>query len=162
MPPTKVWYLELGDLRPSSAVADIRRAEIPFGPLNRLFYLEIGRDFSWTDRAGWDAAQWQAFAETVETWIVYDRGTIAGYAELQLDGDACDIRTFGLLAPFRGKGLGGALLTAAARRASELAPAVTVNTCELDGPHALANYQARGFVVAREATEERTVADLLH
>jgi GNAT superfamily N-acetyltransferase len=47
-------------------------------------------------------------------------------------------------------------LTAAVRRAwASGARRVTVNTCELDGPHALANYLARGFVVARETIELR-------
>lgn len=156
--PTTVWYLRLDELKPSSRTADVRRAEVPFGPLNKLFYDEIGPEFHWTNQSRWDREQWQAWAESVETWIVYDRGTPAGYAEIAPFEGAIDIRTFGLLAPFRGKGLGGAFLTAAARRAQELAgdgTPVTVNTCELDGPHARANYEARGFALVRQAVEDR-------
>ena len=157
--PTRVWHLELAGLVPArgAAEADVRRAEVPFGPLNRFFYVEIGRDFHWVDRLGWSGARWQAWAETAETWLVHDRGTPAGYAELRTRGDGQEIAFFGLLEPFRGRGLGGALLTRVARRAIERgggAP-VRVDTCELDGPNALRNYQARGFRVVGETVEPR-------
>jgi GNAT superfamily N-acetyltransferase len=155
----RVWTLELTELRPARAEADVRRAEIPYGPLNAFFYDRIGRDFGWTDRAGWTDAQWADWAAAVETWIALDRGTPAGYAELLALGDHVDVAYFGLLEPFRGRGLGGALLTAAIRRALELAPRVTVSTNELDGEHARANYEARGFRVVREEVVEREVPE---
>ena len=163
--PTRVWYLELGELRPARALpptARIECAAVPFGPLNRMFYEEVGRDFHWVDRLGLAPERWQAWAEEVETWLVHDRGTPAGYAELRAEPGRVDVATFGLLAPFRGRGLGGALLTRVTERALELAPAVTVNTCELDGPHARAHYEARGFRLVREEVEERGRRDLLH
>ncbi|WP_369669235.1 hypothetical protein, partial [Enterococcus faecium] len=83
----------------------------------------------------------------------------AGYAEIAPHDGGVDLRTFGLLAPFRGRGIGGAFLTRVIERQLELAgpgTPVTVNTCELDGPHARANYEARGFVLQREAVEERS------
>jgi GNAT superfamily N-acetyltransferase len=53
---------------------------------------------------------------------------------------------FGLLPPFLGQGIGGALLTAAIERAWAMdARRVWVHTCTLDHPAALRNYQARGF-----------------
>ena len=164
---TRVWYLELDALRPARAGADVRRAEVPLGALNRFFYEEVGRDFDWVDRLGWDAAGWQAWAEGVETWLVHDRGTPAGYAELEPRAGGAEIAFLGLLAPFRGRGLGGALLTRVTERALELGGRVTVNTCELDGPHALRAYEARGFRVVREAVEPRgrrgpPAPDLLH
>ena len=155
MEPTRVWYLELGELRPATAAAEVVRAEVPFGPLNRFFYVEIGRDFHWVDRLGWPAKRWQAWAESVETWLVLDRGTPAGYAEILKRADTAEIPFFGLLEAFRGRGLGGALLTRAAGRAQELGGRVTLNTCELDGPYALDHYRARGFEVIREAVEPR-------
>ena len=155
MQPTRVWYLELGELRPARGDAEVVRAEVPFGPLNRFFYVEIGRDFHWIDRLGWPAKRWQAWAESVETLLVMDRGTPAGYAEIVQRADGAEIAFFGLLEPFRGRGLGGALLTRAAERARELGGRVTLNTCELDGPYALDHYRARGFVVVHEAVEQR-------
>ena len=55
-----------------------------------------------------------------------------------------EIAYFGLLPAFHGRGSGGALLEHALRRGFELGDRVWVHTCTLDGPHALANYQARG------------------
>ena len=156
--PTKVWYLELEELRPGRAAPPhvrIERAEEPLGAFNRFFYVEIGRDFHWVDRLGWTAQRWQLWAERVETWVAYDRGTPAGYAEIQPLGDAAEIAFFGLLEPFRGRGIGGALLTRAIERAQELSERVTVNTCELDGPAAIPNYEARGFRVVDERVEAR-------
>ncbi len=55
-----------------------------------------------------------------------------------------------------GVGLGGALLTDAVRRAwANGARRVWLHTCNLDHPHALAHYRARGFSVCKvEETEE--------
>ncbi|WP_445150740.1 GNAT family N-acetyltransferase [Baekduia sp. Peel2402] len=162
--PTRVWYLEMNDperLRPAAPRegVEVVRAEIPLGPLNRMMYLEIGRGHHWVDRREDSAEQWQAHAEAVETWLALVRGTPAGYAELRADADgagAVEVWTFGILAPFRGQGAGGVLLTAAIERAWGMdATRVTVNTCELDGPHALDHYRSRGFALVREAEELR-------
>src|SRR3712207_6573896 len=107
----------LDDLRPARAALPgvaVAPAEIPLGALNRFFYVEVGRDFHWIDQLGWTADRWQAYAEEVETWVLYERGTPGGYAELaRRDDGAVDVAFFGLLAPFRGRGLGGHLLTTA-------------------------------------------------
>jgi GNAT superfamily N-acetyltransferase len=164
--PTKVWYLEMAspaDLRPMDGPGEVRRAHVPVGALNAFFYREVGRDHHWVDRAEWAPEAWQAWAERTELWLVHDRGTPAGYAELdpRPDGTA-DVAFFGVLSPFRGRGLGGQLLTQAIERAWELASdRVTVNTCELDGPHALRNYEARGFKVVRETLEDRARSAIL-
>lgn len=161
--PTRVWYLQMDDpaqlrrARPREGVAAVH-AEVPLGALNRMMYLEIGRGHAWVDRRSDDAAAWQAHAEEVETWLALVRGTPAGYAELSAPGEggAIDVWTFGILEPFRGMGAGGVLLTRAIERAWERgASAVTVNTCELDGPHALEHYRARGFELVREVEELR-------
>jgi GNAT superfamily N-acetyltransferase len=160
--PTRVWYLEQTDpaaLRPAGPAAGVEvvRAEVPLGALNRFFYAEVGRAHHWVDLLTWPDASWQAFAESVETWIAWDRGTPAGYAELRPDGHgAIDVPHFGVLAPFRGRGIGAHLLTEVVRRAWALGPErVTLNTCELDGARALPNYLARGFEVIREVVEQR-------
>jgi GNAT superfamily N-acetyltransferase len=138
----------------------VARAEIPVGALNAFFYAEAGREHHWVDRLGWPPGRWQAYAERpeVETWLVSDRGTPAGYAELETQpgGTVQDVAFFGVLAPLRGRGLGGHLLSEVVARAwARGAERVTVNTCELDGPHALGHYRARGFEIVREATESR-------
>ena len=101
----------------------------------------------WTDHADETDAWWQAHAEGVETWAIPD----AGYYELDRRGDDVEIAYFGLLPAFHGRGWGGALLEHALRRGFELGSRVWVHTCTLDGPHALANYEARGLVPYRRS-----------
>jgi ribosomal protein S18 acetylase RimI-like enzyme len=160
--PTRVWHLAMrspADLQPArdpGAHVTVARAAVPLGALNAFFYSEVGREHHWVDRLVWSSEQWQIYAErpTLETWLVHDSGTPAGYAEL----DGTHIAMFGILPAFQGRGLGGHLLTEVTRRAWERTTAggvVTLDTCELDAPHALANYRARGYEVAREGIERR-------
>lgn len=163
--PTRVWYLRMDDpaaLRPPrrrSPEADVRRSEMPSGPLNRFFYDEIGWEFEWVDRREWTREDWQAYVEQpeLETWLLTFRGTPSGYAELERQaGGEWEVRYFGLLAFARGWGLGSLLLHDVVRRAWDAgATAVTVSTCELDDPAALASYQARGFTLVEETIELR-------
>jgi GNAT superfamily N-acetyltransferase len=74
---------------------------------------------------------------------------IAGYIELTNDGAGdLEIAYFGLRPAFFGRGLGKYLLSYGVQRAWDSgAKRVWLHTCNLDGPAALANYLARGFVV---------------
>jgi GNAT superfamily N-acetyltransferase len=151
-----ITYLELTDpaglrpARPPRVQAEVTRVP-PEGATSRWFYEHVGADYAWTDHLGRTDAAWQAYAETVETWIATVAGERAGYFELQPDPAAASVqvRYFGLLPAFHGLGLGGHLLTVCLRRGFELAPRVWLHTCSLDGPHALANYKARGLVPFR-------------
>jgi GNAT superfamily N-acetyltransferase len=143
-------YLELTDpaaIRPAKRFATVARVDPPDGAVNRAFYETIGRDYSWTDLLGRDDAWWQAHAETVETWVLMGD---AGYYELHPDGADVEIAYFGLVPAFQGRGLGAALLVHALWRGFELGTRVWVHTCSLDGPHALANYRARGLIPYKE------------
>ena len=108
--------------------------------------------------------QWKDWAKQVRTFGAYFDDVLAGYYELHredesevraapaLDGPSIEIAYFGLLPDFIGRGLGGALLTNAIEQAwsrrDGIAPTrVWVHTCNRDHPQALANYQARGFVI---------------
>ena len=67
--------------------------------------------------------------------------------------DNIEVAYFGLLPRFIGMRLGGYLLSVGVERAwAQAAKRVWVHTCSLDGPHALANYQARGFRVYDQKT----------
>jgi GNAT superfamily N-acetyltransferase len=153
-------YLELTDpsgVRPAAppridGALEIARVDPPDGATSRWFYENVGRPHHWTDHLGRSDAQWQAWAEGVETWVLTVEGRRAGYYELRRedDGDAVEIAYFGLLPEAQGKGLGGHLLTHALRRAFALAPRAWLHTCTLDGRYALANYQARGLRPFRE------------
>ncbi|MCA1655773.1 MAG: GNAT family N-acetyltransferase [Pseudonocardiaceae bacterium] len=160
------WYLTQtapSDLRPAAPVpVAVTRAELVSPELNRFLYTAVGGDWHWRDRLGWSWQRWHEWLDRpgVETWVAYDRGTPAGYVEL--DGatraGAVEIAYFGLLPTFAGRGIGGHLLTVALRRAWELGPSrVWVHTCSLDGPAALANYEARGMRVYRTESSEEDV-----
>jgi GNAT superfamily N-acetyltransferase len=145
-------HLELADasqLRPAGPArlddVAISRVQPPQGEVNRWFYATVGGPYEWVDHAERSAREWQAWAERVETWVATVEGRRAGYYEL-LPGDrGVELAYFGLLRDHHGAGLGGVLLTHALRRALELGSLVRVHTCTTDGPHALANYRARGM-----------------
>ena len=147
-------YLEIcdrSDLRASDAPRapfTLLRVEVPTPELNRLLYVAVGTGWAWRDRLPWDRARWLAYLDRaeVETWMMYVRGSPAGYFELERQGESIEVAYFGLLPAFIGLGLGGALLTAAIARGFDLGAArVWLHTCTLDHPQALANYVARGL-----------------
>ena len=148
-------YLEMHDPaalrpgRPPAVAAELREVHDP--AVNRACYEAIGADWAWTDRLAWSPERWAAYAAGVETLVAATEAAPAvGYAELCAgDGKGVEIAMFGLRRELHGLGLGGWLLTEATRRAWALHPGGTrrvwLHTCTLDGPHALANYEARGF-----------------
>jgi GNAT superfamily N-acetyltransferase len=154
--PVKIYHLEMTDpsqlipaTKPLSLSFTIMQAEIACPELNRFLYTTVGKNYHWTDRLKWSPADWQAYLESgnLETWVAYVSGTPAGYFELESQpDDNVEIKYFGLFPQFTGQGLGGALLTAAVKRAWAIgARRVWVHTCSLDHPNALPCYQARGF-----------------
>jgi GNAT superfamily N-acetyltransferase len=153
-------YLEMTDpseLRPAGAPrtdgsVEITKVDPPDGATSAWFYRHVGEPHQWTDHASRTDAEWQAWAESVETWVATVDGDRAGYYELRPADDGVEIAYFGLLPGAQGAGLGGHLLTQALIRAFELAPRAWVQTCTLDGPHALANYEARGLRSFRTET----------
>ncbi|MDT0329737.1 GNAT family N-acetyltransferase [Nocardiopsis lambiniae] len=166
------WYLEmtdLGDLRPArEPEGDVRfvRVGIPSPAFSRFLYERVGGDWQWVDRLTWTPDRWRAWVDrpAVETWVLYQDGAPAGYAELEAQDDgAVEILYFGLMPGFLGRGLGGHTLTLALRRAWDLADRlpgreptrrVRLHTCSLDGEHALANYRARGLEIYRTTHEQ--------
>ena len=152
-------YLELDDpaaLRPAGPPrlerVEVARVQPPDGAVSRWFYAEVGRHHSWTDHVGRSQAEWQAWADGVETWVATVAGDRAGYYELRVGGDGVEIAYIGLLPGVQGAGLGGFLLTHALRRGLELAPRVWLHSCTLDGAAALPNYRARGLRPFRTQT----------
>lgn len=120
------WYLEQRDparLKPSrvpESAPRLERAEIPSPALNRYLYTHIGGDWHWHDRLPWTYERWMQWLDRpeVQTWVLYERGTPAGYFELeqQAAGDV-EIAYFGIAPEFLGRGLGGHLLTVCLEKA---------------------------------------------
>jgi GNAT superfamily N-acetyltransferase len=166
--PTRT-YLEL------KRAEDLRRAPAPSDQISvhqvddcapsfwRRLYSEVGAQYHWVDRLVWTDDDIRAYLAdpAVSLWILSVDGGVAGYFELRRHADpvspepqapgpdfSVEIAYFGLLPPYVGRGLGKYLLSEAAARAWELAPArVWLHTSTLDHPSALPNYLARGFAV---------------
>ena len=171
------WSLEQTDpdglrqAKPPAEPVDLVRVDVPSPEFSRFLYTAVGGDWHWTDRLGWKHKRWSEWLEQpgTETWVLWSRGTPAGYVELDAQPeDQVEITCFGLLPGFLGRGLGGHMLHEAGVRAWNLAQRwpqlqptrrVWVHTCSLDGPAALANYKARGFEVFRVEEETVEVAD---
>ena len=143
------------------AGATVRRESSDAAPrFAAEMYRRVGGPWHWLDRLRWSADDWRAAVDRpgVEIWSARVNGEVAGYYELSATGDAVDIRYFGLVPGWTGRGIGGPLLEHAIHRAWELGPRrVTVNTCTLDHPVALANYRARGFTVVRTERQRRRI-----
>ncbi|MDI9886694.1 GNAT family N-acetyltransferase [Streptomyces sp. HNM0645] len=166
------WSLEQtspSDLRPAaepSGHVRIARAEVPSPEFSRFLYTAVGGDIRWTDRLGLTYAQWEETLNRpgVETWVAYERGTPAGYVELEAQEEgAVEIVYFGLIPAFRGRRIGGHLLSYGTARAWDLAERwpgraptkrVWLHTCSKDGPHAMDNYLRRGFALFDTKLEE--------
>jgi GNAT superfamily N-acetyltransferase len=150
------YYLEMlsrSELIPSRSVradVDFVRIAKPSPEINRFFYETCGRNWCWVDRLPWSLERWMQWLDRpgVETWILHVGGERAGYCELESQtGGSVEISYFGLLPEFIGFGFGGYALTRTIECAwaMEGAMRVWVTTASHDHPHALRNYQARGF-----------------
>ncbi len=120
---------------------------------NKFLHMTVGYNHRWGGRTDWSQEYWYNHVnrDEMETWVAYMQGTPAGYFELEkIPTGEVNILSFGLLPQFIGKGIGGHVLTKAIERAWDMgASKVQVGTCSHDHPHALKNYEARGFHIQR-------------
>jgi GNAT superfamily N-acetyltransferase len=116
----------------------------------RELYKRVGAKWHWRDRNEWSDERLAKDLNNpdVHVWELLVGDELAGYFQLEKQpGPVVEIVYFGLTPEFIGKGVGGAMLTKAVDEAWALgADAVWLHTCTLDSPHALPNYEARGFV----------------
>ncbi|MBN2089737.1 GNAT family N-acetyltransferase [candidate division KSB1 bacterium] len=165
----KTFYLELNSpaqFRPKKSDLkglELKKVEIPLPEYNRFFYTAVGGDYFWVDLLTWTHQQWQDWISRpgFHTWVLYFKGTPAGYFEFEEQSDRnIEIIHFGILPQFFGQGLGGHLLTEAVERAWEAgAIRVWLHTCTLDHQLALKNYLARGFRLFNETTTVKMLPD---
>ena len=139
------------------------RAETPPWWYFLALYDAVGRDYAWTDKHEMtrDALNaWLAHPD-VSLHTLMSGGWPQGFFMLDArEKPVCDLAYFGLVPEAVGRGLGSWLLQSAILSGWAL-PGVTkltVNTCTLDHPRALIQYQRFGFEPVR--TEVRsTVLD---
>jgi len=118
----------------------------------RRLWREVGQGF-WTEREDWTSEHWLGHLgeDTVSFWIARKHTEEIGFFELAHDGENTKLEGFGLLPPWRNRGLGGGLLSAATLQAFDAgATRIWLHTATDDHPNALPNYQKRGYRIYRE------------
>ena len=130
----------------------LEKVDSPDFQLNKFFYKEIGKKYSWTDRLVWSDKKWIDYLENsrVNTYILKQNKDLIGYFEQIFDKDKleCEIAYFGILEEYFGKQLGGFLLSEAIKTSFNIgSKRIWVHTCSLDHKNALKNYLSRGMKV---------------
>jgi GNAT superfamily N-acetyltransferase len=121
--------------------------------------LAIGDEYGWETRPAWSTERWSEWLArpTVHALLARTGGDVLGMveAEAQAGGDT-EIVIFGLVPAWVGRGYGGHLLTEGTRRVWAIrhpdgtpTRRVWLHTSTKDHPHALHNYERRGFRVVR-------------
>lgn len=160
--PVTVWHLVhsgvLPDPVPRPGGFELVEPQHDHAAWSARMYAQIGAPWHWVDRRDWTGAQWQVWVNSPGYWlgIVEQAGEPVGYAELT---GATEIGFLGIDTKAAGAGLGRWLLVDVVRRALARpeTTTLTVHTCSLDHPAALANYTARGFTIDHIETEWRIV-----
>jgi GNAT superfamily N-acetyltransferase len=140
--------------RPAPAPLVLEEVGPAAAPILRSTYVRIWAPLASGGRNAWSDAEWEEelLRPGVRAWLARVEGTVAGFVELeaQAKGDV-GIVIFGLVPEFVGKGFGSAFLTLATEVAWTVtsqgvrARRVWVQTSSDDHPHALSNYERRGF-----------------
>ncbi|MCB1346888.1 MAG: hypothetical protein H6900_04715 [Rhodobacter sp.] len=138
------------------------RAEDPPAWWFLALYDAVGRDYAWTDMHAEPTEavrDWVQHAD-VALYTLMGKGWPQGFFLLDWrQAGTCDLAYFGLVPEAVGQGLGSfllktAILTGWDRPGTHL---MTVNTCTLDHPRALAQYQRMGFTPARTEVRSRVL-----
>jgi ribosomal protein S18 acetylase RimI-like enzyme len=137
------------------------RVDTPSVEFYRFLYNTVGEEWLWTDRRR--MADEKLLAEVthadVELYVLYSGGQPAGFVELdRRPKPAISFNYFGLLKDFIGRGLGKYLLSWAVDQAWSYNPEkLIVDTCSLDHPRAIGEYQRAGFRPVRQ--EQKKMLD---
>lgn len=130
-------------------LALLRASAIPLH-FYRYLYEQIGRAHHWLAHRDLDDDALSAIihSEKTEIRVLYCDGAPAGFFELDLSGLplAAEIRYFGLVPDFQGRGLAKFFLSEAIFAAFSHEPEkLMIQTNSLDSPRALQLYQRAGF-----------------
>lgn len=149
-------YLELypDEFKPAFITDDrmlIQQVIAPDIRYYRFMYSMVGEQWNWTDRLLLEDDDLLDILQdpNMSMYVLYFEGAPAGYIELvRRSAETTEIKYFGLREEFWGMGLGKHLLSFGVAQAVEDGSShIILDTCNLDGPHALKNYTKRGFTV---------------
>ncbi|NNE88644.1 MAG: GNAT family N-acetyltransferase [Silicimonas sp.] len=147
---------------PLGRTASLLKAEAPPVWYFLSLYDAVGKDYAWEDIHAWEH-------QRIEDWLINDRmslytlvehGWPQGFFMLEDVRDGvCDLAYLGMVPEAVGRGLGQYLLRTAILTAWDRAQTkkLTINTCTLDHPRALALYQKNGFTPVRREDRSRVL-----
>ncbi len=123
----------------------------------RFLYNTVGEKWLWTDRRRMSDEKLlsQVDHPEVELYVLYSGGQPSGFVELdRRPKPDLAFAYFGLMQEFIGRGLGKYLLNWAVDQAWSYGPEkLTVDTCTLDHPRAIGEYQRAGFRPVKQVTK---------
>jgi GNAT superfamily N-acetyltransferase len=144
---------------PESGIVIVQAGTSDADVCGRL-WREVGQGF-WTERGDWPLERWHSHlaSAAVTFWIAKKLSEEIGFFELAQDGENFKLEGFGLLPQWRGRGLGGGLLSAATQQAFDIgATRIWLHTATDDHPNALPNYQKRGYRIYRKDVLENPMS----
>ena len=147
---------------PPGSTAALLKAEAPPVWWFLTLYDAVGRDYAWEDIHTWEHSDIEGWlrADTMSLYTLFDHGWPQGFFMLETKPDAVtDLAYFGMVPEAVGRGLGRWLLQTAILTAwdREGTKRVTVQTCTLDHPRALALYQKNGFIPFKREDKSRVL-----
>ena len=164
--PVKTLYLQMQappqrTVPPPLEGLEVISVEHPTIRYYRFLYDAVGSDWNWVDRKRLSDDQLSAIIhdDLVQVYVLHVRGSPAGFCEMdrRVEGEV-ELRYFGLMPEFFGKGLGKYLLDRILRQAWSYAPnRVWLHTCELDHQAALPLYLQAGFVLYDEQVIDQVI-----
>ena len=125
-------------------------------------YDAVGRDYAWEDIHAWEHQRLEDWLQNdrMSLYTLIENGWPQGFFLLEdVQGGVCDLAYLGMVPEAVGQGLGAYLLRTAILTAwdREQTEKLTINTCTLDHPRALALYQKNGFTPVRREDRSRVL-----
>jgi GNAT superfamily N-acetyltransferase len=140
--------------RPSPSAVELQKVSAEAASAVRITYRSVFLPLGSAGRGDWPEPRWadELASPNVHVWLARAKGDIIGLVELEKEpnGDV-GIVVLGVKPNIIGNGYGGVLLTFVTQLAWDLVPEpkggrrVWVQTSSRDHPHAISNYEARGF-----------------
>lgn len=120
--------------------------------LHYSLFLGVGMPHLWFERLLWEKQDWDSYLKDNNNkfFLGFAQDQLIGFFDLKVHSENVEIKYFGLLASFVGRGLGGCFLSHAINEAFKIKPKVWLHTCEYDHQSAIKNYEKRGFVKTKE------------